>query len=74
MSQRAFIVKINLDDSLDEQAVAEDITDALLADGYQVISVAPWKTQDEQVSMIASLGLTSSNPDDTGLGIPNINL
>ncbi len=74
MSQQAFIVKLNLDDGIDAQSVVDDITENLVQDGYQVISVAPWKTQDEAESMGTSLGLIGGQPtsDQADLGVPGL--
>lgn len=73
MAQRAFIVKIEINEAIDEQAVVEDITENMLADGYQVISVAPWASQEDAVAMAANtLGAAAVNPDDAGLGVPGV--
>lgn len=51
--QRAFIVKLNLNDTSNLQAVVEDITDAVTAEGYVIISVSPWSAPTEEPSILA---------------------
>ena len=70
--QRALIVKINVEDMVDLGVIAEDIKDALEQDGYEVIGVDPWKTQEEIQTLAGSLlsppptgGLTVEPPEDT---------
>ena len=49
MSQVAFIVKLELNDTADKAATAEDIHDSLLQDGFQVLGVNAWSSPNEAV-------------------------
>ena len=71
--QRAFIVKIMLDDSIPPETVIEDLRESATQDGYPVIDVAVWKSQDDIIGMVGqTLSPTEVNPDDAGLGVPGI--
>lgn len=76
MSQRAFIVKLEVTDNVDPSIITEDITDLLLSEGYQVIEVNVWKSQNETINLASSLGLGDPAQADEApsLGVPGIGL
>ena len=74
MPQRAFIAKVDISDSLVVDEVVSTIWDALEDAGFTVLSVDPWKTQEEIAEQTSSLlGNTSLQvqPVEQGdLGVP----
>lgn len=73
--QRAFIVKIMLDEGIDPQTVAQDLHEATIDEGYDVISVVPWTAPTDALTQASSvLGAAELNPQDVGLGVPGLGL
>lgn len=73
MKQRAIIVKLQIDEAIDINEIAQDIREDLESDGYSVISVQPWQTQEETIGQIGSL--LDPNPTEEsapGLGVPGV--
>jgi hypothetical protein len=69
MKKRAFIVKLEIDDSLDPLAVAEDIHAAVYEEGYNVQSVAPWNAPTELEAQAKSITNIAQGLPAQGLGI-----
>lgn len=61
--KRAFIVNLDISEADNEQVIAEDLQDAISADGYNVISVRPWKDQTDAVGIATGLGLLGTQVD-----------
>lgn len=73
--QRAFIVKIMLDEGIDPSTVAADIQDAVTDEGYDVIAVNPWMAPTDALTQASTvLGAADINPSDVGLGVPGLEL
>lgn len=73
MAQRAFIVKIDIEDGFEDQAVADEILDELLAVGFNVIEVNPWRAPSEELgNATAALGSIGIDPGDVGIGVSGV--
>lgn len=71
MAQRAFIVKIDISDGSNLQAIVDDITESVSGDGYTVISVAPWTAPTEIPAMQQSI-LGPSPTSDMNMSLPGL--
>jgi len=69
--QRAFIVKIDIDQGADIQMIIDDITESVSADGYNVISVAAWSAPSEAPALASSL-LGGGPVQEMNMSLPGI--
>ena len=55
MSKRAFIVNLNMDGGGDPEAIADQIRDAVLGEGLDVINVRPWASPKQESSPLTPI-------------------
>lgn len=68
MKQRAFIVKLNIEDGSNPNMIAEDLADIVRDEGYNVLSVAPYAAAN--TGGLSTFGALSSQIPPAGFEDP----